>query len=313
MDRIPAAWDSTYFSDSSIVSMLGRFTNDSFGQARAYFTYYGQVFNKHLAEAYPNIEIIAYNGTNPPLVDPSIQPYQLVYLTDPKVLATITPTAEHTLGLLMATDRNHRASWEGILREQYNRYDHSAPKMLSQSKLTIIGMGRIGQMLFKMAKPLFAHIYTIDEQAWNDSEDIVETLGQTDFLAICASYDPLKGPIVTKGVLDLLPYNAVVVNTSHGENINNMALLQALKDKRIRAAALDVLPDDHKPWDNLTSKAVIEYARDHRNLILTPHLAGSTEDAWDITQQWVIKEVYRRLIGAPTHHFFAFDVDDADG
>ncbi len=298
MERISAYWDRELLTGGSQGVMKKHFIQGSDAEIRAYFTSYGQMFDRFSAKRYPNIEIIAYNGTNPPLVSPEVKDYhhKLVYMNDPKVLATITPTAEHTLGLLMAADRNHRASWEGILREQYTRYDHSAPKMLSQSKLTIIGgQGRICQMLFKIAQPIFKHIYTIAPEDWPNPIDIRVTLGQTDFLAICASYDPLRGPIVTKGVLDLLPPNAVVVNTSHGENINNMALLQALKDKRIRAAALDVLPDDHKPWDNLTSKAVIEYARDHRNLILTPHLAGSTEDAWDATQQWVIKEVYRRL------------------
>jgi len=295
MDKIPASWEDSFLSPESQRCMRFHFVNEICA-ARAFFTSYGQVFTPSLAKKHPALKIIAYNGTSPPLVDPSIRhKYDLVWLYDTDILKTITPTAEHTLGLLMAADRGHRRAWDDVSFGSYDRYMHGAPKMLSRSKLTIIGRGRIGLMLTKIALPLFERVFSIEKDDWGDEEDIAETLGQTDFLAICASYDPSSAPIITAGILDLLPRGAVVINTSRGENLDNMALIQAMSSGHIRAAALDVLPSDHDVFGNLTSRSVINYAKGHTNLLLTPHIAGSTKDAWNETQQGVIVEVHRRL------------------
>ena len=71
--------------------------------------------------------------------------------------------------------------------------------------------------------------------------------------------------------------DAVLVNSSRGEIINEKDLLHALKSKKIAGAIVDVIKDEHK--SNFDKNKMINYAKNNDNLIITPHIAGLTADS----------------------------------
>jgi D-3-phosphoglycerate dehydrogenase len=240
------------------------------------------------------LKVIASNTTTRPETDPPVDG-QLVWLNDPEFLENITSTAEHTLGLIMAVHRRlphaHWSTWT-----EWNRYARSAPKMLSRSNLTIWGPGRVGTHLFDRAAPLFKTVWTIGE---NDRDEYInKTLEYTDVLALTLSCVG-KQPVVTRDKLERLPKQAIVVNTARGEVLDHEALLHLLNTGHLWGAALDVLPNDHrfqyKGYDSLANK-YLAYTKKSSHLILTPHMAGSTEDAWNMTQRYIIDRVKEILI-----------------
>jgi phosphoglycerate dehydrogenase-like enzyme len=87
-----------------------------------------------------------------------------------------------------------------------------------------------------------------------------------------------------------LPHEAIVVNTARGECLNNDALLTMLQKGQLRGAGLDVLPGDNRFQFGSTS-ALLQQTQQAANIILTPHIAGSTKDAWNMTQRHVIDQV----------------------
>lgn len=282
--------DELHYTEDNIALLAKYFIfQDDPGEAHIIFTRPDQP--TMLPGDLENLRFLVSNSTRPP---PTPEGIEAIWLTDNNFLQHITSTAEHTLGLILAAHRNIIKAHGDVLSCKLSRYEHGAPRMLSRSVLTIVGgYGRVGRHLAIRAKPLFKTIHRVEK--WTDFGEIDWILRETDVLAICASYDPEVGPAVTSQMLSLLPQNAIVVNTSVGENLDHEALLERLREGHLRGAALDVLPYEpqtsefRKTWSALTN-----YAFEHKNLILTPHIAGSTWDAWAETQRWVIEELIRR-------------------
>jgi len=78
-----------------------------------------------------------------------------------------------------------------------------------------------------------------------------------------------------------------LVNTARGALIDETALLIALESGHLAGAALDVLADEYQPdfKSRIKDIPLVQYARAHQNLIITPHYAGATVDAWIMTQR----------------------------
>lgn len=217
---------------------------------------------------------------------------QAIYLDDPIELLEITPTAEHTLLLMMAADRSFRRVVQHVGHGHWDRYQLPTPKMLSDCLLTIVGGdGRVGKHLRFMAQNVFRCVWYIEEE--DSLGSIEESLAKTDFLAITASSN--ESPIIGYEELKMMPKGGVVVNTSRGKNLCYKGLLRSLREEHTRAAALDVITNDHDIRNNPEYDCLWTYHQNNNNLILTPHIAGSTEDAWNYTQQLTVKKLFSAL------------------
>ena len=91
---------------------------------------------------------------------------------------------------------------------------------------------------------------------------------------------------LNKDKLKLMKPNAIILNCSRGEVISEPDLISALEQKKIAGAALDVFSAEPLPTDS----HLINYAKKHNNLILTPHIAGSTKEAIHEAGMFVAKK-----------------------
>lgn len=83
------------------------------------------------------------------------------------------------------------------------------------------------------------------------------------------------------------------VNTARGEIVDETALLAHLKSGKVRAAATDVISNEHMP--DKGTHPIIEYARTHDNLIVTPHIAGLTFESETKAAQYMYESIKREL------------------
>jgi phosphoglycerate dehydrogenase-like enzyme len=90
-----------------------------------------------------------------------------------------------------------------------------------------------------------------------------------------------------------------LINTARGPLIDDIALIDALKNGALAGAGIDVHPKEFEPgfFENLDKDPLIRYATQHDNLILTPHIAGCTYDAWQMTEQHVIRMMIEAFDG----------------
>jgi gluconate 2-dehydrogenase len=242
------------------------------------FTTGSQRIDAALLAACPRLKIVAnmavgYNN------------FDVTALTAAGVQGTNTPdvltetTADFGFALLMATARRMAES-EHYLRAgkwQQWRYDMFAGAEVHGSTLGIIGMGRIGQGIAKRG----AHGFGMNVIYHNRSRltpaleaeckaryvDKDELLATADHVVLVLPYTPEAHHSIGAAELAKMKPTATLVNIARGGIVDDAALAQALRDKRIAAAGLDVFEGEPAVHPDLLTVP---------NVVLTPHIASAT-------------------------------------
>ena len=200
----------------------------------------------------------------------------IVVTNTPEVLTDAT--AE--IGILLILGACRRVS-EGIEGAKASNWKWSADyligKQLTGTRLGILGMGRIGKKIAKIAKSLGMIIHYHNrsklapeqEQGANYHKDLKSLLSVSDVLSICcpASKDTVN--LINKDSLEHLPKGAVVTNVARGDIVDDEALIDALDRRKIYAVGLDV----YKGEPNLNSG----YLK-HKSAFILPHLGSATKE-----------------------------------
>ena len=188
--------------------------------------------------------------------------------------------AEFTFGLILSLIRRIPQSSDSLNRGEWNRSKYIGNEL--KGKLVgIIGLGRIGSRIACLANSFGMNVYAYDKYvSEKDGKNINacmttldDLLKKTDIITVnCILTDETKNMIDFKQ-FNMMKKGAILVNTSRGEVVNEEALLDALKSKKLYGAALDVFSQES------ASNKLIEYAKNNENVIVTPHIAGSTEES----------------------------------
>ena len=192
------------------------------------------------------------------------------------------PTAEHALALLFASARRIPWAHAHMGRGHWRRWEFLGVELAGKT-LGIVGIGRIGTEVAKRARVLGLDVIAYDPYV---SAQMVRKRGakKVSFGALLRASNiiSLHAPLTreTRGMFSSTEFakmkpSAILINTARGAIVNEKALLAALSQKRIRAAALDVYPEEPPA----PAHALRRFSRTHENLILTPHIAASTHEA----------------------------------
>jgi gluconate 2-dehydrogenase len=211
--------------------------------------------------------------------------FDVAAMTARGVLATNTPdvltetTADFGFALLMATARRVGESEQFLRSGQWDRwrYDMFAGTEVHGSTLGILGMGRIGQGVARRGAHGFGMkvIYhnrsrlapELEAQCRASYVSKEQLLRESDHLVLVLPYAPESHHAIGAAELALMKPTATLVNIARGGIVDDAALAQALRDKRIAAAGLDVF--EGEPRFNPALLAV-------PNVVLTPHIASAT-------------------------------------
>ena len=148
---------------------------------------------------------------------------------------------------------------------------------LGGKTLGIIGFGRIGQALGRMAIALgmkviaqdIFHVPGIEEKMGMKYVELDELFAESDFISLhTPSLNGVK--LISKENIDKMKDGVVFVNTSRGDNVNEEDLLAALESGKIRAAGLDVFAEEPA-----TNAALYSHPR----VSCTPHIGAATKEA----------------------------------
>jgi phosphoglycerate dehydrogenase-like enzyme len=249
----------------------------------------------------PQLRAIVSNTTGVPHIDmPAAASRGIAVCAlhdEQRFLDTITPTAEHTIGLMLAAWRRIPSAHTAAAAGQWDRRPWGAPRMLSRMRLGIVGFGRLGRKVARIAEAMGMDVAHFDPFVPGGMASIVELARRSDVLSLHAPANESTRGLVSRAVLQALPRGAVVINTARGELLDLDALLDLLESGHIQAAALDTIDGEYDPdfAAGFAASRVANYARSHDNLVLTPHIGGSTADAWRETERFVIEKAARAL------------------
>ena len=187
-------------------------------------------------------------------------------------------TAE--IGVLLILGACRRAS-EGIEKAREGGWVWSADmligKQLTGTRLGILGMGRIGQKIAKIAKSLGMIIHYHNrsklseekEQGATYHDNLNDLMKVSDVLSVCCPASKETINLINKDTLELLPKGAVVTNVARGDIIEDEALIDALERRKVYAVGLDV----YKNEPNLNPG----YLK-HKSAFILPHLGSATKE-----------------------------------
>ena len=200
----------------------------------------------------------------------------IVVTNTPEVLSDAT--AE--IGILLILGACRRAA-EGIQSAQEGGWKWSADyligKQLTGTRLGVLGMGRIGQKIAKIARSLGMIIHYHNRSKLSEEkeqgavyhEDIKSLFSVSDVLSICCPATKETENMINKETVEYFPKGAVITNVARGDIVDDEALIDALNRRKIYAVGLDV----YKNEPNLNPG----YSKIKSAFIL-PHLGSATKD-----------------------------------
>ena len=200
----------------------------------------------------------------------------IVVTNTPDVLTDAT--AE--IGVLLILGACRRAS-EGIEKAREGGWVWSADlligKQLTGTRLGILGMGRIGQKIAKVAKSLGMIIHYHNRSKLSEDkeqgaiyhENLKDLLSVSDVLSICCPASKETIDMINKETIEYLPKGAVVTNVARGDIVEDEAMIDALNRRKIYAVGLDV----YKNEPNLNPG----YLK-HPSAFILPHLGSATKE-----------------------------------
>jgi len=188
--------------------------------------------------------------------------------------------AEHAMALMLAMqrrlpearDNQHKRVWRGMISDLSQREDE-----LGGKTLLIVGLGGIGGRLARLAKAFGMRVIGIkrDLARGIDSADAVHGLGElkaklaeADYVALTCPLTKDTEKLIDTDALHRMKRTACLINVARGRCVDEPALVRALQDGVIAAAAIDVTVEEPLPaasplWD-------------FPNVLITPHTAGET-------------------------------------
>lgn len=195
--------------------------------------------------------------------------------------------AEHTMGLILALNRKIPRAY--IRTRDFNFSLNGLMGFDLHGKTAgVIGTGKIGRVFIDICKGFGMDVLAFDPfPAKIDGVEYVskeELFTDSDIISLHCPLTKETHYIINKSSLELMKKNVLIVNTSRGRLIDTEALLEALNEKRIGGAALDVYEEESGLFfednsDKIVTDEVISMLVSRPNVIITSHQAFFTEEA----------------------------------
>lgn len=214
----------------------------------------------------------------------------------PATGANVVCVAEYVIAALLILFRGaYSASYE-VLAGRWPRNEYMGLEV-SGKVLGILGFGAIGRAVASRANAMGMHVIANDANIKTDSScweqhgvepvEIDAMLGRCDALTLHVPLTPQTRHVIDEKAINSMKKGAVIINTARGGVLDENALADALRTDRLRGAALDVYENEPLP------------ARSHLdgvpNLILTPHIAGVTQESNERVGALIAERVKRAL------------------
>jgi D-3-phosphoglycerate dehydrogenase / 2-oxoglutarate reductase len=253
-----------------------------------------------LIDSCPSLRLIARGGVGMDNIDVEHAKAKNIQVVNTPAASSLS-VAELVMGHLFCMarsldDSNRTMPVKGQTEFAQLKKTYSKGIEVSGKNLGIIGFGRIGQCLGKLGLAMGMNLMAYDpylpeatlEISLNGSQKVNITIKTCSLDDLLANSDFISlhvpgGKVITHKEIKRMKKGVMLVNASRGGVIEEQALLDGLNSGHIAHAALDVFEDEKSP------RAEILH---HHKISLTPHIAGSTEEA----QQRIGKELAEKII-----------------
>ena len=305
---------------------LPKFSEDELAEktkdADIIITSYDDITRK-VIEGAPNLRLIACTRATPVNVD-------MEAAKERGIPVIYTPgrnsdcTAEMTIGLILSVARHipqayralkegkytadpsvHKETHEGLRKDVIWDMNMDSPYMvfkgtqLKGKTLGILGYGSIGRRVGKIARAIGMELLIYDpyvgeidveEFGVRKADSVADLMKESDFVTCHMKVTPETTGIISREMIALMKPTAYFINASRGAILDEEALIDALRERRIRGAAFDVYASE-------PIRSNHPYITELDNVIITPHIAGATEEVLTNHTKMIVSDVKRFLKG----------------
>jgi len=220
------------------------------------------------------LKVISKYGTGLDNIDINMATKKKITVTNTPA-ANVDAVADLTFGFILSLARRIP---EADRKTKNGEWEKIIGKSVWEKTLGIIGLGKIGRQIVRRAQGFKMNILVYDivkDEKFAQNYDIKyvnlkEILHKSDYITIHIPLNDATRHMIDHKELELVKEDAFLINTSRGGIINEEALYNALKDKKLRGAALDVYVNE-PPGKSLLMEL--------DNIIMTPHIGAYTEEA----------------------------------
>jgi D-3-phosphoglycerate dehydrogenase len=208
--------------------------------------------------------------------------------------SNVVSAAEHTVGLLVALARNIPQAHAALKEGRWERAQWGGVE-LAEKTLGVLGFGRIGQQVARRAVGLQMRVVAYDpfvsaerfRELGVESDSLESVLARADFVTLHLPLSEETRNLIDAAAIARMKDGVRIVNAARGELVDEAALIEALRSGKVAGAAVDVFSIE--PYSGPLLEAP--------NLVVTPHLAASTEEAQDRAGLIVAEQVAAALEG----------------
>ena len=242
---------------------------------------------KDLIDSLSNLKIIGRAGAGVDNVDvEAAKNKNIIVMNTPG--GNTNATAEHTIGLIFALLRKITAANETTHKGLWEKKKLKGNEIKGK-KIGIVGFGNVGKRVAEISNVLgmkvsiFSSYFETIKDSFPEynSCSIDEIIKDSDIISFHCKPNKDGNPIMNKNHLSLMKKNCIIINTARGNLVDEDDLKNALEKKEIKGAALDVFKNEPLQESGF-------YNLD--NIILTPHIAASTDEAQIVVAEMVANQ-----------------------
>lgn len=254
-------------------------------------------FTDHVLARCPRLKLVSIWGTGTDNIDLGAAARRGVTVTNTPGVSAVS-IAEHCLALMLAAARNIPRVDAQVRQGQWPRGGSS---QMHGKTLGIIGLGAIGRQLARIGKGIGMKViaWTMHPKpalAGELGAELVERdelLRTSDVVSLHLRLSPETRGWLGRREIGLLKPTAIFINTARGAIVDEAALIEALRERRVAGAGIDVYETEPLPPGHALTKL--------DNVVLTPHSAGVTPEALEAGLSLSVENIWNFLAGRPSN------------
>lgn len=242
-----------------------------------------------------NLKVVGRAGMGVDNIDvPVATKRGIVVMNTPR--ANSIATAEQTLGLMLAISRHTVSAHNSLLTGEWNRSKFVGVELYGKY-LGVVGFGNIGRLVASRALAFGMNVLAYDpyvseavaHEMGVTLVDLDDLLEQSDYITLHTVSSPETQKMINTQTINQMKKGVIILNVARGKLIDELALAEALKSGKVKAAAIDVFsqepPQPDHPLIGLP------------NVLHTPHLGASSMEAQRIVAIEIVEQVLDALRG----------------
>ncbi len=230
------------------------------------------VVDEELISLAPKLEIVASVALGTDNINLPLLEQEGIWATNAPT-AFVDATADFTMGLIIGITRKIREADAFVRSGNWKSFEPGLwdGSILRDKTLGIIGYGRIGKAVAKRAKAFGMHVI-YNRRRFEESSGyrkLEDLLHKADIITLHTPLNDDSHRLIDRDAIKLMKKGAYLINVSRGKVIDEHALVDALKARHLKGAALDVFENEPHVHPDLIQLS---------NVILTPHIGGGTRE-----------------------------------